>query len=462
MPNLSSVRNSRYQFHPVVWTLVVGMAFLRFGLYMSWPFLTLYLTQKVGLHPVMAGVVVGASSLAKMFGGLLGGALSDKIGRRMMLCASLGVLPLIFLGFGHFADIITQSIVLTLLFTALSFITGLCRSWYETLGQALIADLTTPEQKVTVFGLRNACVNAGIAAGPVVGAWMGVVGHTSAFYMTALVYSLCALGFAYLMYTQPIPQESIKGHKNFLFKEALGLILKDKPMLWFLMGTIIATLSYSQVDSTFGLLLKKHLEQGERVFAYLLSINSICILIFQYPVTRLFEKIAPLKGLMVSLSVFILSFLTMSHVSLLSKYAWVILQGLSVPLDGFLHSVGFTFQTSLEGFEKHCVFFVGIVFFSFAQTILFSLMGVVIDGFAPAHLRGLYFGTANLMWLGKAIGPALGGYFIHHMNDSIFGFSFIAFNAFGILFYVLSYKAFCLKQAQTKKKSKSTQSLVIH
>ena len=53
-----------------------------------YPFLTLYLTATRGYSPATAGLVVSSYGIGSMAGSLLGGELSDRVGRRATLIAA--------------------------------------------------------------------------------------------------------------------------------------------------------------------------------------------------------------------------------------------------------------------------------------------------------------------------------------------------------------------------------------
>lgn len=53
---------------------------------------------------------------------------------------------------------------------------------------------------------------------------------------------------------------------------------------------------------------------------------------------------------------------------------------------------------------------------SIAEAILFPTMNVHIDQFAPAHLRGAYFGAASFYSLGFALPPLIGGFVLDYFG----------------------------------------------
>src|SRR5512145_1694799 len=70
------------------WVLFAGTLVNRGGGFVL-VFLALYLTEVRGLTPTQAGAIISAYGLGAIAGGPLGGALSDRIGRRPTLVGSL-------------------------------------------------------------------------------------------------------------------------------------------------------------------------------------------------------------------------------------------------------------------------------------------------------------------------------------------------------------------------------------
>jgi len=153
------LRSFGQAYHPIVHSLLLGTVLARLASSMSMPFLAIYLAKHTDVGAVMIGLIIGAGSLAGTAGGFIGGALSDLFGRRRILLGALIGWGVVFLGFAM-ADHI-------LLFFLLSLLNGLCRSFYEPVSQALMADLTAKEKRFKVFSLRY-LRGGGSSAGSVV------------------------------------------------------------------------------------------------------------------------------------------------------------------------------------------------------------------------------------------------------------------------------------------------------
>ena len=71
------------------WTLVLATFIDRLGGALLYPFFTLYITRKFGVGMTQVGLLFGLFSAAGLVGSTLGGALTDRLGRKVMLLAGL-------------------------------------------------------------------------------------------------------------------------------------------------------------------------------------------------------------------------------------------------------------------------------------------------------------------------------------------------------------------------------------
>src|SRR3990167_6401367 len=105
--------------------LLLGTCIVNVAIYMSLPFLAIFLAKNTLLQPTLIGLVVGSASLAAIIGGSLSAYLSDKIGRRILLLISLVGTSFTFFGF-FIVSLDQHKALIIVIFSILNFFSGLC------------------------------------------------------------------------------------------------------------------------------------------------------------------------------------------------------------------------------------------------------------------------------------------------------------------------------------------------
>ena len=79
---LKKLKTTYTEFPPLFWIIVVTQFIDSIGSTLLFPFFALYITQKFGVGMTEAGILLGMSSLFGLVGSMVGGALTDRFGRR--------------------------------------------------------------------------------------------------------------------------------------------------------------------------------------------------------------------------------------------------------------------------------------------------------------------------------------------------------------------------------------------
>ena len=145
-----------------VWVLAAGQFINKFGAFVLF-FLIIYLTG-LGYSPAQAGFAASAYGLGGFLAMFAGGWTADHVGRRATIVFSM---------FSSAAAMLALSQATGLgLLTALAGLAGFCAELYRPAASALLADLTPPGRRITVFAVYRTAINAGIAIGPAVAGFL--------------------------------------------------------------------------------------------------------------------------------------------------------------------------------------------------------------------------------------------------------------------------------------------------
>ncbi|MDN4094118.1 MFS transporter [Brevibacillus agri] len=362
---MSWIKSRMQEYHPIVWSLVVGTVFVRAASSMSMPFLFLYLSNQTDMDLAMIGLTIGAGPLAGTIGGFIAGTLSDRIGRRRVMLGALYVWTLVFVGFA-----LSKNPLILLL---LNMAGGLCRSFYEPVSQALMADVTPPEKRFRVFGLRYTAINVGVAVGPIAGAVLAKTSVALPFLITALIYLVYVISLQGLLNKFGIKQIEGQKKETVTFGRAFSVIVHDKAFRYYMVAGVLGAIGYSQMSSTLAKFTEMTVASGAELFALLMSVNAVVVVLMQMPLTRWAEKKTPLTAIVVGNVMYALG------------------------------DVGFAYANSW------IVFIIGMVLFTFGEILTFTAGDVLIDRMAPEGMRGSYYGAKSFSNLGQFIGPWMGG-----------------------------------------------------
>lgn len=395
---MDKLKNYYRQFHPIVWVLLSGTVLARGAAFATLPFLAIYLSRNLDLHPVLIGLTIGISPLSGVVGGFLGGHLSDRFGRMPVMIGSLLSMSLVYFGF-----MLAETPIWFIILNALN---GLSGSFFEPTGQALIADLTEKSKRMRAFSLRYTAINIGASVGPLLGAYLAVVSAKSAFMVTGIMYFIYVLILAMMMKKYNLSNPAGKEASKVTIASSLKIIGKDKALRYLILGTIIINFGYSQMESNVPQYLESSIANGVFVYSVMLSINAVMVVLLQMPISHFAEKFKTMQVMMAG-AVF-----------------------LSVGMLSFAFVTGW--YTAI----------LAIVFITIGEILIFPSSSYLVDQLATDDLRGTYFGAAQFRRIGHFLGPIAGGFLLNEAGGTAL-FTFIAFAVLGsILFFIQGNKIF--------------------
>lgn len=361
-------------FHPLVWIILSGTIFVRTASFMAIPFLALYLHNQLQASPLLIGLTIGMAPLFATFGGFFGGYLTDRFGRKIVIVLTVFVWSLTFIGFAIAPTAIY--------FVALNALNGLCRSFFEPGTQALMIDFTEDAKKRRLFSVRYTAINIAAVIGPLLGVWVASLTSPSIpFMITGFMYAMYGVFLLVILNRYEMKQKMLAANQHVF--AILKVVFHDQKLLLYIAGGILVTVGYSQFDSTLPQFINMNVEDGVKLFSYVIVANSITVLTFQLPLTMLSEKISIYASLKSGVVIFAVGLFLFG----ISSSPWM--------------------------------FIASMVVFSIGEIFCFPMMNAVIEEIAPDEQKGTYLGAAQFKNIGGFIGPILGGWlltaYIHYM-----------------------------------------------
>jgi MFS family permease len=328
------------------WLLMVVSFIDRLGGFILFPFFTLYITSKFGVGMTSVGFIFGAFSITGIVGSTIGGALTDRLGRKPMLLFGLIVSAVSSIWLG-FAD------NLQMFFAGAVFV-GLFSNAGGPAQQAMLADLLPDSQRAKGFAIWRVIVNIAAAVGPAIGGLLATRSFLSLFITDAGVSVLVAIMVFFLL---PETRAFIKKDQRESMVQSFqgyGRVIRDATFMFFWVASVFTWLVYMQMNSTLAVYLRDSHGVSEQGFGFLLSLNAAIVVLFQFAITRRVERFPP--------------FLVM---------AW----------GSLLYAVGF----GLYGLAAdYSAFIIAMIIITIGEMLNAPIGQAIVANLAPEDMRGRY------------------------------------------------------------------------
>ena len=374
---LNGIRKTYRDFPPLFWVIIFTLFIDSIGSSLLFPYFSLYITEKFGVGMTQAGVLLGMSSLFGLVGSIVGGALTDKFGRRQLILFGLVFSALSSLLFGLASDINFLYIIIV--------IVGLLSRVAGPAQDAMMADILPEDKRQEGFGITRVAFNFSWIFGTALGGLIASHSFLALFIIDAVLSLLVAIIlFRLLPETKPASQPTEHKNENFLNTfSGYRRVLRDFAYISFTVAGMIVLIVYQQQYSSFPVYLREVHSISSDIYGIMLSITGLEVVLFQFGISRAIRKYPP--------------FLMMA-------------------LAAFFFMVGF----GMIGFVGGVAFFLfAVIVITIGEMIMFPTNKSIAVGFAPAEMRGRYMAIYDLGWaIPAAIGPAAAGLILDNYNPN--------------------------------------------
>ena len=361
------IRDLYREYRRSFWILV-GVTFIdRLGGFLLFPFFALYITSKFNVGMTEVGVLFALFSVSSAIGSTLGGALTDRLGRKRMIIFSLLTTSFSTLLMG-FVDSLQA-------FYALALLSGIFTDVGGPAYDAMTADLLPEQKRAEGFGILRVAVNVSAAIGPAIGGLLAARSYLLLFVTDAVVSTIVALlVFRYLPETKPAAKEGAPRESTVDTFRGYFRVLRDRTFMLFIGVCILATLVYMNISTTLGVYLRDVAGVPESGYGLLISLNAVMVVFLQIPLTRRIAVYPPM---------------------------------LMMAVGALFFAIGF----AMYGFVSTNAFFaLAMAIITMGEMIVVPVSRAVTAALSPEEMRGRYMAIFGFSWgIPFAIGPLLAG-----------------------------------------------------
>jgi MFS family permease len=367
---LQRFRSAQKEYPPQFWLMFWGMLISTIGSSMIWPFLMIYVSDKLSLPLVEIASLMTLNAIMGLISSFIAGSIADRVGRKGVMVISLAVNGFGYLFYSHASTLPVFALLMAL--------NGAFTPLYRVGADSMMADLIPAEKRVDAYSLMRMSNNLGTSLGPAIGGFIAILSYTTAFYIAAvgmMTYSMLLLFFAKeTLQTRPLSEVKHEGLGGY------GRILRDKKFIPFAATFTLTQICSAMVWVLLSVYTKKNYNLPENLYGLIPTTNAVMVVTLQLLITRYTKRRPPL---------------------------WML------ALGTLFYSVGVGSIALGRGFWG---FWVSMVILTIGELILIPTSTTYTANLAPAEMRGRYMSIYTLTWgIGNGVGPILGGF----LNDNI-------------------------------------------
>ncbi len=323
------------------------------------PFLALYLTGPRGFSAQQAGLLVALAGVGSLLSQVIGGWLTDRVGRRFTMLLGLCTSAISLLWLGYSKDIVWVA--------SAACVVGLTIDLYRPAVSATVADIVPPPARSRAYGLLFWAINLGFSVATVSAGLLARHGFTILFWVDAATSAACAVViWRGVPETRPI-SDIESGRPG-----AASAILRDRPFMALVGITTLYAAVYFQGTTTLPIVMHQ-VGMGTATYGWVIAINGVLIVAVQPLVLGYMGRRDPATVYAVSMAI----------------------AGTGFGITALAHNaVGFA---------------ISVVVWTLGEIGAATVMNVIVAALAPVPLRGRYMGGFGLAWgLAGVTGPLAG------------------------------------------------------
>jgi len=369
------------------WWLALVMLINRSGT-MVVPFMTMYMTQYIGVGIGKAAFVMSIFGGGAIIGALIGGKITDKVGYYYVQLFTLLGGGILFIVLGLMKSYVAICVA--------SFFLSMVNEAFRPANAVAIVHYSSPENRTRSYSLNRLAVNLGWAAGGTLGGIIAAHNYKLLFWVDGFTNMFAAVLLYFVL--DPSKNTASRQQKP-ANKDASMSVYKDHGYLFFIILQIIFATCFFQMFTILPVYYKTQLNLSETFIGVNMAMNGLIIglvemvIVFKLEGRRPYLHYITFGVLLVGLSYVLLntSFLAGASLALLAMLVVTIGEIFSMP---FMNSYWIK-RTTDENRGQYAALFT--VAWSSAQIIGPSLGGQVVEQWGYPTLWWITGGTCLLL-----------------------------------------------------------------
>ena len=360
------------------WWLAFVMIINRSGT-MVVPFMTMYLTQHVGVSISKAGFVMSLFGAGAIIGALIGGKLTDRLGSYYVQITALIGGGVMFIVLGQMHSYISICIC--------TFLLAFVNEAFRPANSVAVAHYSKEENRTRSYSLNRLAVNLGWAIGGGIGGIIASYNYGLLFWVDGIT-NLCGAG---LLYFALAPSRNVATEIKIKKEKVIGkTAYRDTNYLIFIFLSILFAMCFFQLFTTIPVFYKEKFHLSVFLIGIIMSLNGLLIALFEMITIFKLEGKRPL-----------LHFISLG----------VVLIGISYMM------------LNTPGVDKGLLAVVIMVFFTFGEILSMPFMNSYWISRTLPHNRGQYAALYTVSWASaQASGPFIGALIAEKFGYNILWF----------------------------------------
>jgi MFS family permease len=250
--------------------------------------------------------------------------------------------------------------------------------------QAMVADILPERQRAEGYGIVRVGFNVSATVAPAIGGLLAAYSYMYLF-VTDAVLSLLTAVVVFLLLPETRPKllraTGKKPESMLQTFRGYGVALRDGLFVSFCVVSILLAIVMLQFNTTLGVFLRDVHGVSPQYYGYILSMNAVMVVLFQFSVTR---RIKPMP------------------------------QFMAMAIGSVLYAVGFGIYGLVSAYP---LFLMAMAIITIGEMIVAPVSQAIAAQMAPEEMRGRYMAVFGFTWvIPGMIGPLLSGLVLDNLD----------------------------------------------